>query len=1292
MRLKRLVARGFKSFADRTEFEFDSRLTGIIGPNGCGKSNVVDAIKWVLGDQRAKSLRGTEMTDVIFKGAEGREAMGMAEVTITFEDPEGRVDGRTEIDISRRLTLDKESTYLLNGGDVRLKDVRDVLLDTGLGTGGYSVMEQGRIDAVLSANPEARRAIFEEAAGVSRFKIQKKETLRKLERTDQNLARITDLLEERSRRIRSLRIQAGKARRWQELQAALQDLRAALAVVEGRQLRAESSLHDARLAELQVELAAAEEGRDLTAEQLVSADEAITAASQTLAKVQDELRSCQGELLTHRERAEAQKRRAADLLAELERGRQRAQGLEDQRDERALALTMARDEVAQKEDELAELLQAIEAQRGAAQQALAALRAMQQEREALRERQLDLLHRRTRARNSAADATAKLSASRAREQRLAERSAVLGSEAQRLAEELTTWRGELVDLGTRERLLAERETVALADLDGADAAAGALAEQESGLRRELTELEGRHQALVAMESHMEGFDAGPRHVLQSNPPGLRGRLLDLIEIDVRHGAALEAALGPYVQALVVDTREHAAAIVRDLAERRLGRVLLLVEEAFGEAPPCAAKSSLLEPPAGVSYLTDLVRHVAGQVAAAGEVADASADPAGAAPTVPAAGPEAAGRPTGRGHSEQLLGWLLRGVVVADFDIADSSRADLCFVTPDGTLVCGPRIEGGGVAEGHSGLVVRRSQIQELGVAAEAVQQRLHALQAGREQATGRVDRLKRELKAIGDALATVRRQAQHAHGQETRLAARDQDVARELGELAHEAAELSRVRCQALGRLGQALFDQFLLARHEHVAQASEQEFGQRIADAEAHAAQQQRGEQELRIRQVQAEQAREGALRSIRMHDEALRDFARALQELDDRQRDAEEDRTTAVAEYERLAETAAVLEDRLAELEADKLDAGSAVDGSRSARAQVQQEVQRWEQRRSQANEALTQTRLHRADVGHRFARLEERLRDDTGIELCRCLGEVEGVGLEDWRRYPGPMPAAGVVDQLQGPPLPPELVNGWYGLQRLWDRLDFDFDGVRKEVQALQGQKERLGAVNLDAVKELEAEEGQFTTLEQEVADLKEARRSLMETLKKLEAESKALFEQTFHEARKNFQEIFRKLFQGGKADMFLSFDQVGKNEDMLEAGIEIVAQPPGKQLQSINLLSGGERSLTAVAILFALFKVRPSPFCILDEVDAALDETNVERFLRVLRDFTEQTQFCIVTHHKRTMAECQVLYGITMQRRGVSSRIAVSLQEVDSFTEGATPVNKPDPAKKQRIAGEEAVGFG
>src|SRR5580765_424422 len=355
MRLKRLVARGFKSFADRTEFEFDRRLTGIIGPNGCGKSNVVDAIKWVLGDQRAKSLRGTEMTDVIFKGAEGRDAMGMAEVTITFEDPDGRLDGRTEIDIARRLTLDKESSYLLNGQDVRLKDVRDVLLDTGLGTGGYSVMEQGRIDAVLSANPEARRAIFEEAAGVSRFKLQKKEALRKLERTDQNLARITDLLEERARRIRSLRIQAGKARRFQELQGALRSLRAALAVVEATQLREQLGAQQRALAEQEQALAGVDSQRDDVLQRVRATDSSIVRAEQALESVRAELSRCEGELTTHRERADAQRQRAVELAGEAERGQQRGRVLAEQQQERQSSLDSVRDGLAQKEQELVEL-------------------------------------------------------------------------------------------------------------------------------------------------------------------------------------------------------------------------------------------------------------------------------------------------------------------------------------------------------------------------------------------------------------------------------------------------------------------------------------------------------------------------------------------------------------------------------------------------------------------------------------------------------------------------------------------------------------------------------------------------------------------------------------------------------------------------------------------------------------------------------------------------------------------------------------------------------------------------
>ena len=597
------------------------------------------------------------------------------------------------------------------------------------------------------------------------------------------------------------------------------------------------------------------------------------------------------------------------------------------------------------------------------------------------------------------------------------------------------------------------------------------------------------------------------------------------------------------------------------------------------------------------------------------------------------------------------------------------------------------MEGGLSAEGHQGLVVRRSQIVELGERAEVLQGELRDLQQGKAAATGRVDGLKRELKAIGDALADVRRAAQAANAQESRLVARSEDIVREQDELAQEAAELGHSGATAYADLGASLLDQHLLQRLERRAGDDEQALGERIRAAEDAQRAEQDKEQELRIAQVQAGEVREGLVRAIKMHEEAVRDFERALQEVTDRQQQAEDDRTRALASQAELMREAGELEQAAAALGERRSAADADVQRARDEREQVLQQVQDWEQRRAVANESLTQTRLSVSDVEHRFERLEERLREDTGIALRRCLGEVDGIGRVDHRRLSGPVAPAELVAFQHGPPLPPEVVDQWCNLRRLWLEDDFDLGQARKEVQVLQSQKDRLGAVNVDAVQELDDEEGNFSQLEQEVQDLKDARKTLMETLRRLETESRTLFEDTFHEARKNFQEIFRKLFQGGKADMFLS----NMEEDMLDAGIEIVAQPPGKQLQSINLLSGGERSLTAVAILFALFKVRPSPFCILDEVDAALDETNVERFLRVLRDFTGETQFCIVTHHKRTMAECQVLYGITMQRRGVSSRIAVALHEVDTIQDGGAPAAQQDPAAKRRIAGEEQVGF-
>jgi chromosome segregation protein len=636
----------------------------------------------------------------------------------------------------------------------------------------------------------------------------------------------------------------------------------------------------------------------------------------------------------------------------------------------------------------------------------------------------------------------------------------------------------------------------------------------------------------------------------------------------------------------------------------------------------------------------------------------------------------------------MLAWLLRGVVLVEsLDGADATRADLCFVTPSGQLLCGPRVEGGHFAEGHAGLVVRRSQIQDLAVAAEAVDGKLKALADGKERATSRVERLKAESRAVGAALSEARRHVQAAEGQLSRIQARSTDVTNECIALEREAEELAFTMARARAILGKALFNQRLLTVREERRAVVESALTVRIGDAETAANAASNAEQETRLRQAKVGEGRSGIVRAIQMHEESLREIDAGLEELADVVQKNEDAAAKAEAEAMRFEEAAAAFDDELVEVEARRAEADARHEDARQQRKQAQQDLTQCDQSVRDAGEAMNAKKLEVVDLEHRFSRLEDRLREEAGVELLRCLGDVHGLGIEFVDDAVGPPAPMGLVECLQGPPLPPSVIEHWYGMSRLWEREGFDVQETRREVQVLQSQKDRLGAVNLDAVAELEAEEGQVGTLEQEVTDLKEARRALMETLRKLEAESKTLFEQTFAEARKNFQDIFRKLFQGGKADMFLH-----ETEDLLEAGIEIVAQPPGKQLQSINLLSGGERSMTAVAILFALFKVRPSPFCILDEVDAALDETNVERFLRVLRDFTEGTQFCIVTHHKRTMAECQALYGITMQRRGVSSRIAVALAEVDSFQGGGPDKGKPDPAKKQRIAGEEAVGFG
>ncbi len=1248
MRLKRLQCKGFKSFADRTELEFDNALTGIVGPNGCGKSNVVDALKWVLGDQRARSLRGIEMTDVIFKGAQGRDAMDLAEVSVTLEDEAGGFGGRTEVTIGRRLSRDKESDYLVNGEPVRLKDVRDLLMDTGLGVGAYSVMEQGRIDALLSANAVDRRAIFEEAAGISRFKVQKKETLRRLERTEQNLSRVTDLLEERQRRIRSLKIQAGKARRYTELKDSLRDLRTALAVREARELRAQ---HVAIAAAIEagearvVELAAQ---RAELAGSLDQLEGAIEAARGRHEEVQERLRRTQSQQDAAQHRAQSHTARARELVAQAEDALTRREALAEQQRERAVQLDAGRARLVELEAEIIEVGRALEAQRTALRERQEASKAIAHEREAARTALLECIHARTAQRNRAHDHEAQIRATDQRAQRVVERRAAAAAELGELARTREELQAALDAVGARAQALRDDETKVLDAMAEVDREAATLARREAELREALSEVGGRLRVLRDMESRMEGLDSGPRHVLQTKPAGLRGSLLDLLQVELEIGAAMEAALGPFTQALVVDTRANADAIVQELAAGGHGRALLLVESEFGIELEDRAHPPL---PGDATLLADRLH----------------CEPA----------------------ARRLVNWLLRGVcLVDDLGKADPRRPDLAFVTPQGAFLCGPRIEGGsaGGTDAQRGLVVRRAQIGVLDEQATALQAQLDALGQDRGRVQGRAADLKQQATVLAASLEAARGEEQEARARLSQLGGRTDELERSAAALGLEADDLARQRLVAVVALADDLLRGLLIQRREKHATAREHEIAAQLAAAQVEATSAQHVEHDLRVRQASAASDRDGLRQKLRVQEEALDDLQRSCVELETRAAEArdgaEEASAEAATEGARTEELAGVAETIAAERETT----AAAVETARAAFVTARESAQGLDHERQRATDGVASQRLQRSDLDHRFDRLEERLRDDVGVELRRALDEIHGYGIET-HDSELPLPTDD-VEVLLGPPLPLAWVAPERSLQRLWEDADFDAAEAGKEVTGLQAQIDRLGPVNLDAVRELDDEEGGILFLEKEVKDLKDARKSLVETLTRLEEESKRLFEANFEAARTNFQTIFRKLFQGGRADMFLV-----QGEDSLEAGIDIVAKPPGKELQSINLLSGGERSLTALAILFAVFKVKPSPFCILDEVDAALDDTNVERFLRVLREFVGPTQFCVVTHHKRTMAACQVLYGITMQKRGVSSRIAVSLHEVDSVLQaGVGETDRAIPsATRQRIAGEEVIGF-
>lgn len=1193
MRIKRLDIVGFKSFMAKTVFVFGDGVTGIVGPNGCGKSNVVDAIRWVMGEQSAKHLRGRSMEDVIFNGSEKHAPLGMAEVSLTFVNDRGLVPPKYaslhEITVTRRLFRSGESEYLINKTPCRLLDIIELFLGTGVGTKAYSIIEQGRIGLIVSAKPEDRRALIEEAAGITKYKARRKAAERKMEHTEQNLLRLNDILGEQKRRLDSLERQAKKAERYKAIRAEIREGDLHLASLRWLELQAvrkvaaakgEAAAEEQKRLSQEVEQldAAILEERERLAEEAAALEklgEEVAALSQGAALNQTNLEfyerersQLESQKLAAQEEIASLDQRLADLDAEEERIREQIEALSsrDEVDKEELEALEARvEKLRAAEKEAAERL---DAERKLAMEVLSRAASIKGELINVDRRRSDLVDRIARLEAESEGAETAIEKLERERQKLAEKAAG----ARQLKLELEVRRGEESEL--LERLRQE--------LFAAEEALIALREEHADKRSRLASLE-------EIQRSYEGYGRGVRAVMTQNgeegpaPEGVLGLLSEKIEVPAEYEAAVEAALGERLQAILVEDDETAISLVRYLADTQEGRGTFVPREirARESLPP-------LDHPAVLACASDVVKS--------------------------------------ESHAELVQVLLGDVLLVSSLEEAvELSRRGTghAFATLEGEVVLPYGAIIGGDRDGASaGILQKRREVEELRELTAALGEKVAQAAEEHEKLAARCRELEDSLKGLersGHAqeldLLTTEKDLGRATEELARLRGRAQEVLEEIDTLQNQLALLDVEAERIRGAAAQAETDRAarearavelaaeLAAAREEVQKASSELTQMRIQAAQAK----ERREAVDRAR-ARVQEERERTLAGRTRVETQIETIEKQLEELSGR-----------------LEETSGSIVSLADELEAAKEKHAEA----RAAYAQAQEELA--------AREAsLRDLRRKLEEVSQRSAAwaVEDR---ETSLEL----------------------------EHLQ------QGIRERYNVELL-DRI-FDFhlaprpaEDLGKKLASLRREVERMGEVNLTALEEHAELSEKYEFLMRQREDLEASLNKLRQAIAKIDATSKERFQETFRIVDEKFQQVFPRLFGGGTAKLVLVRDP---NRPDAEPGIEIVAQPPGKKMQNVNLMSGGEKALTAVSLIFAIFLIKPTPFCLLDEVDAPLDEANVGRYNEMVKEMSKTSQFILITHNKRTMEIADTLYGVTMEEPGVSKTVSVKLSREEQGGEEA-----------------------
>lgn len=1182
MYFKSLEMFGFKSFADRTKLDFERGITGVVGPNGCGKSNILDAVKWVLGEQSAKQMRGSCMEDVIFNGTELREQLGFAEVSLTLSNEEKFLPIEyDEVTISRRLYRSGESEYLINKNPVRLKDINEMLMGSGIGTSAYSIIEQGKIDQILSANPEERRKVFEEASGITKYKSKKREAIRKLEYTEQNLLRVNDIIKEVERQINSIERQARKAKRYQELFDRLKELDTKLAAYKYKEMNdkkddltgenneiknKETELHNF-ISEFSASVERLKNEKD-------ELDSRISQYSNEYRDTGTSLERSKGKVTLDKERLQELYRHESEQKSEIESLNKRIEDLSKNVEEIIAKLMAISENSKSKENELS-----------AKAQELSGLKARIRENAELikdnKAKSVDVLSAQSKLRNE----ITKITSDR---QNISSRIRRLSVEKENVAKEIIGLEGNLSEVrlsvnATISKIeILERERIGLQNhLKNEKEGYALLDKKINDSKNYILSLCSKLSLLEDLIKRNEGFTGGTQALLNCLSEGklaLDGfcvPLAELLEPKWGYEAVSEAALNGNMQAIIVDEWPTAFTALDFLQKNGLGKASFIKNEfTHQDTQEIILDDSLVKGP-----VKDFIRF--------------------------------------NERFTPLFNKLLNGHFVVDSiddglivlnGLPEDIQKKVKFITTNGDMITKSKITGGSVIRDFTSSIigrharmkeieihiadlekellklkqelhVKREIIEDLQEKTKKAEEALRAEEIEFTQKKSQELSLEKERNKIKEEVDLVNLELDESMYSEHDLKERESDTRKKLENIRNEEASL-----QCLIMDSQAYMEEGAKKKEEFIIS---------ITQIQTEISSLRKEEDEfLKRAEIQKN-----------YHEEQVNIFEEKKGSLEKtvlRQKELDEEIISIENDINCLTERSDLLSKELGMLEDESLQRKGVITEKGGELGKKKEDL-------GVIKDKLHSLEMEGTQLSFQMETLRSKIDQIYKVDLDMTLPGLEGME---------------------------------------------DPESVQREVDELSQKVEKIGPVNLVAIGEHKELEERFEFLKRQHTDLVDGKELLHKVIRKINHTTKELFMETFVSIQEEFKKYFKFLFGGGKAEIVMLDEG-----DVLESGIEIIVRPPGKKLQTISLLSGGEKALTAIALLFAIFKCKPTPFCILDEIDAPLDESNIGRFCKTLQEFAKQSQFIIITHNKKTMTAVDLMYGITMERSGVSKIISV-----------------------------------